>query len=78
MVIMYMNTMFLSLCPHLPCSQCLAFDVVDFTLRNKAKLTSPVNYIEKFFPSLLKVQVISIELYAYNYACHSMSFTVVV
>ena len=59
------------------CSQCLAYDVVDFTLRNKTKLTSPVNYIEKFFPSLLKVPVICIKLYAYIYAYHSMSFTVV-
>jgi hypothetical protein len=28
---------------------------MDFLLKNKEKLTSPVNYIERFFPSILKI-----------------------
>jgi hypothetical protein len=43
-------------------SQCAGYEVMDFLLKNKEKLTSPVNYIERFFPSILKVYVIVIEL----------------
>ena len=37
------------------CSPSFAFDVLDCLLKHKEVMSEPVNYFERFFPSLFKV-----------------------
>lgn len=37
------------------CSSSFAFDVLDCLLKHKDVMSEPVNYFERFFPSLFKV-----------------------